>query len=66
MNKKIKYKQLIRKLQKFADDDVVIVASEGEVTFYSQDEQVLIASLSEFFTKKGEFKTTFYGQNRTT
>ena len=60
MTKKIKYKQLIRKLQRHADDDVVIVADQGSVLFYTEDEMTCIARLVEYINREGKYKTTFY------
>jgi hypothetical protein len=47
MAKKIKYKDLIRKFKPFAENEVVMVASTGEVSFYDKEGMVRITHLTE-------------------
>ena len=53
MKYKIKYKDLINKFKPFANDEVVIVASNEEVSFYDQDGMVRITHLVEYESKEG-------------
>ena len=55
MTKHLKYKDLIRKFRKHAEEEVHMVASNGEVSFYSQDEMTLIIGIAEdedFYVKE--------------
>ena len=45
MRYKIKYKDLINKLKPFADNEIVMVASNGEVSFYDKEGIVRITNL---------------------
>ena len=45
--RKIKYKDLIRKFKPFAEDEVVMVASNGEVSFYDEEGMFRITHLVE-------------------
>ena len=47
MKYKIKYKDLIRKFKPFAEDEVVMVASNGEVSFYDEEGMFRITHLVE-------------------
>lgn len=47
MAKKLKYKDLIRKLKPFENDEIVMVASTGEVSFYDKEGMVCIIHLLE-------------------
>ncbi|SEA78803.1 hypothetical protein SAMN04487851_11424 [Prevotella sp. tc2-28] len=47
MRYKIKYKDLIRKFKPFADNKVVMVASNGEVSFYDEEGMFRITHLVE-------------------
>lgn len=47
MTKFIKYKDLIKKMKPFENNDVVMVAGNGYVSFFSQDGMVYIARLYE-------------------
>ena len=53
MKYKIKYKDLINKFKPFANDEVVIVASNEEVSFYDQDGMVRITHLVEYESNEG-------------
>ena len=53
MAKKIKYKDLIRKFKPFAENEVVMVASNGEVSFYDEEGMVRITHLVEYESKEG-------------
>ena len=47
MRYKIKYKDLINRLKPFANDEVVMVASNGEVSFYDEEGMFRITHLVE-------------------
>jgi len=47
MRYKIKYKDLIRKFKPFAENEVVMVASCGEVSFYDEEGMFRITHLVE-------------------
>ena len=47
MAKKLKYKDLIRRLKPFENDEIVMAASTGEVSFYDEEGMVCIIHLSE-------------------
>ena len=47
MKYKIKYKDLIRKFKPFAENEVVMVASYGEVSFYDEEGVFCITHLVE-------------------
>jgi hypothetical protein len=53
MRYKIKYKDLIRKFKPFAENEVVMVASTGEVSFYDEEGMVRIIHLVEYESKEG-------------
>ena len=53
MKYKIKYKDLINRLKPFANDEVVMVASNGEVSFYDKEGMVRITHLTEYESKEG-------------
>ena len=44
---KIKYKDLVKKMKQYEDNEVVMVASDGEVSFYDKEGMVRIIHLSE-------------------
>ncbi len=48
MRYNIKYKELINRLKPFADNEVVMVASNGEVSFYDKEGVVRITHLVEY------------------
>lgn len=50
--RKIKYKDLIRKFKPFAENEVVMVASNGEVSFYDKEGMVRITHLVEYKSKE--------------
>ena len=52
MRYKIKYKDLIRKFKPFAENEVVMVASTGEVSFYDKEGMVRITHLVEYESKE--------------
>lgn len=52
MKYKIKYKDLINRLKPFANDEVVMVASDGGVSFYDKDGVVGITHLIEYESKE--------------
>ena len=58
MPKHLKYKDLIRNLQPFENDDVVMVAAHGYTSFFTQDGMVCIARLYEFTDNDGNVKVT--------
>lgn len=47
MRYKIKYKDLISRLKPFANNEVVMVAYNGEVSFYDKDGMIRITHLVE-------------------
>jgi len=47
MRYKIKYKDLIRKFKPFAENEVVMIASTGEVSFYDEEGMFCITHLME-------------------
>lgn len=47
MRYKIKYKDLIMKFKPFAENEVVMVASNGEVSFYDEEGMFRIIHLIE-------------------
>ena len=53
MRKKIKYKDLIRKFKPFAENEAVMVASNGEVSFYDEEGMIRITHLVEYESKEG-------------
>lgn len=48
MRYKIKYKDLINRLKPFVNDDVVMVASNGEVSFFDEEGMKRITHLVEY------------------
>ena len=50
--RKIKYKDLIRKFKAFSENEVVMVASTGEVSFFDEEGMKRIAHLVEYESKK--------------
>ena len=58
MTKFVKYKDLIKKMKPFENHDVVMVAGNEYVSFYSQDGMVCIARLYECTDKDGNVKVT--------
>ena len=52
MKYKIKYKDLINRLKPFVNDEVVMVASNGEVSFFDKEGMVRIIHLVEYESKK--------------
>ena len=59
MTKFVKYKDLIKKMKPFENHDVVMVAGNEFVSFYSQDGMVCIARLYECEDKDGNVKVEF-------
>lgn len=57
MSKKIKYKDLIRKFKPFAENEVVMVASNGEVSFYDKEGMVRITHLVEIDDEEHYYAT---------
>ena len=53
MRYKIKYKDLINRLKPYANDKIVMVASNGEVSFYDEEGMVRITHLVEYESKEG-------------
>ena len=53
MRYKIKYKDLIRKFKPFAENEVVMVASNREVSFYDEEGMFRITHLVEYESKEG-------------
>jgi hypothetical protein len=53
MRYKIKYKDLINRFKPYANDEVVMVASNGCVTFYDKEGMVRITLLAEYESKEG-------------
>ena len=53
MRYKIKYKDLINRFKPYANDEVVMVASNGCVTFYDKEGMVRITQLAEYESKEG-------------
>jgi hypothetical protein len=53
MKYKIKYKDLINRLKPYADNEVVMVASDGMVSFYDKEGMVVITHLVEYESKEG-------------
>ena len=47
MRYKIKYKDLINRLKPYANDKIVMVASNGEVSFYDEEGMFRITHLVE-------------------
>lgn len=52
MKYKITYKDLIRKFKPFAENEVVMVASTGEVSFYDKEGMARITHLVEYENKE--------------
>ena len=57
MKYKIKYKDLINRFKPYANDEVVMVASKEEVSFYDQDGMDRITHLMEYESKEGRNRT---------
>jgi len=53
MKYKMKYKDLINRFKPFTNNEVVIVASTGEVSFYDEEGMVRITHLVEYESKEG-------------
>jgi hypothetical protein len=53
MKYKIKYKDLINRFKPYANDEVVMVASKEEVSFYDKEGMVRITQLAEYESKEG-------------
>ena len=53
MKYKIKYKDLINRFKPYANDEVVMVASKEEVSFYDKEGMVRITHLVEYESKEG-------------
>lgn len=60
MAKKLKYKDLIRRMKPFENDEVVMVASRGEVSFYDKDGMMLIIHMLEMEDEEHCFVTVNY------
>jgi hypothetical protein len=56
MSKYIKYKDIIKKMKPFENHDVVMVAGNEFVSFFSQDGMVNIVRLYECEDKDGNVK----------
>ncbi len=52
MRYKIKYKDLINRLKPFANDEVVMVAGNGCVSFYDKEGMARITHLVEYENKE--------------
>jgi hypothetical protein len=52
MRYKIKYKDLINRLKPFANDKIVMVASNGEVSFFDEEGMKRITHLVEYESKE--------------
>lgn len=52
MRYKIKYKDLINRLKPFANDEVVMVPSNEEVSFFDKEGMIRITHLVEYESKK--------------
>lgn len=57
MAKKVKYKDLIRKFKPFENDEVVMVASRSEVSFYDKEGMFQIIHLTELENEEHCFVT---------
>ena len=57
MAKKLKYKDLIRKMKPFENDEIVMVASRGEVSFFDKEGMFNIIHLSELENEEHCFVT---------
>jgi len=57
MAKKIKYKDLIRKMKPFENDEVVMVASKGEASFYDKEGMKQIIHIFELDNEEHCFVT---------
>lgn len=53
MRYKIKYKDLINRFKPYANDEVVMVASNGCVIFYDKEGMGRITQLVEYESKEG-------------
>jgi hypothetical protein len=62
MKYKIKYKDLINKIKPFANDEVVMVASNGEVSFFDKEEKVITAHLVEYENKENLIRVAEYNE----
>ena len=52
MRYKIKYKELINRLKPYANDEIVMVASNGEVSFFDKEGMKRITHLVEYESKE--------------
>ena len=52
MKYKIKYKDLINRFKPYANNEVVMVASNGCVSFYDKEGMVMITHLVEYESKE--------------
>ena len=50
--RKIKYKELIKKFKPFAENEVVMVASNGDVSFFDEEGMKRITHLVEYESKE--------------
>ena len=57
MAKKLKYKDLLRKLKPFENDEIVMVASTGEVSFFDKEGMFRIVHLLELENEEHFFAT---------
>lgn len=57
MAKKLKYKDLIKKLKPFENDEIVMVASTGNVSFYDKEGMFNIIHLLELENEEHCFVT---------
>ena len=57
MKYKIKYKDLINRFKPYANDEVVMVASNGCVAFYDKEGMKRITHLIEYESKEGYNRT---------
>ena len=52
MRYKIKYKDIINRLKPYANDEIVMVASNGEVSFFDKEGMKRITHLVEYESKE--------------
>ena len=57
MAKKLRYKDLIKKLKPFENDEIVMVSSTGEVSFFDKEGMFRIVHLSELENEEHCFVT---------
>jgi hypothetical protein len=62
MRYKIKYKDIINRLKPFANNEVVMVAYNGEVSFFDEEGMKRIAHLVEYESKKEGARVAEYNE----